>query len=60
MNLYIGNFNYNVREGDLRGVMEEYGIVVLVKFIIDCEICCFKGFVFVEMFNDDEVKEVIK
>ena len=25
MNLYIGNLNYNVREGDLRGVMEEYG-----------------------------------
>ena len=49
MNLYIGNLNYNVREGDLRGVMEEYGTVASVK-----------GFAFVEMPNDDEAKEAIK
>ena len=24
MNLYIGNLNYNVKESDLRNVMEEY------------------------------------
>jgi len=35
MNLYIGNLNYNVREGDLRGVMEEYGTVASVKLITD-------------------------
>ena len=34
MNLYIGNLNYNVREGDLRGVMEEYGTVASVKLLI--------------------------
>ena len=37
MNLYIGNLNYNVREGDLRGVMEEYGTVASVKLITDRE-----------------------
>ena len=54
MNLYIGNLNYNVREGDLRGVMEEYGTVASVKLITDRETRRSKGFAFVEMPNDDE------
>ena len=33
MNLYIGNLNYNVKESDLRNVMEEYGAVASVKLI---------------------------
>ena len=49
MNLYIGNLNYNVREGDLRGVMEEYGTVASVKLITDRETRRSKGFAFVEM-----------
>ncbi len=60
MNLYIGNLNYNVREGDLRGVMEEYGTVASVKLITDRETRRSKGFAFVEMPNDDEAKEAIK
>lgn len=56
MNLYIGNLNYNVREGDLRGVMEEYGTVASVKLITDRETRRSKGFAFVEMPNDDEAK----
>ena len=47
MNLYIGNLNYNVREGDLRGVMEEYGTVASVKLITDRETRRSKGFAFV-------------
>ena len=54
MNLYIGNLNYNVREGDLRGVMEEYGTVASVKLITDRETRRSKGFAFVEMPNDEE------
>ena len=38
MNLYIGNLNYNVREGDLRGVMEEYGTVASVKLITEATV----------------------
>ena len=60
MNLYIGNLNYNVREGDLRGVMEEYGTVASVKLITDRETRRSKGFAFVEMPNDGEAKEAIK
>lgn len=37
MNLYIGNLNYNVKESDLRNVMEEYGAVASVKLITDRE-----------------------
>ena len=50
MNLYIGNLNYNVREGDLRGVMEEYGTVASVKLITDRETRRSKGFAFVGTF----------
>ena len=31
MNMYIGNLSYNVRESDLRQVMEEYGTVQSVN-----------------------------
>lgn len=60
MNLYIGNLNYNVREGDLKSVMEEYGTVASVKLIMDRETRRSKGFAFVEMPNDEEAQRAIK
>ena len=59
MNLYIVNLSYNVKESDLRHVMEEYGTVDSVKLIIDRDTRKSKGFAFVEMPNDDEAKHVI-
>ena len=59
MNLYIGNLSYNVKESDLRHVMEEYGTVASVKLITDRETRKSKGFAFVEMPNDDEAKNAI-
>ena len=59
MNMYIGNLSYNVRESDLRDVMEEFGTVDSVKLITDRETRKSKGFAFVEMPNDDEAKNVI-
>ena len=59
MNMYIGNLSYNVKEADLRQVMEEYGTVDSVKLITDRETRKSKGFAFVEMPNDDEAKNVI-
>ena len=47
MNLYIGNLSYNVKESDLRNVMEEYGTVASVKLITDRETRRSKGFAFV-------------
>ena len=37
MNMYVGNLSYNVKESDLRQVMEEYGVVESVKLITDRE-----------------------
>lgn len=59
MNLYVGNLNYNVKESDLRHVMEEYGAVASVKLITDRETRRSKGFAFVEMPNDTEAADVI-
>ena len=60
MNLYIGNLSYNVKESDLRHVMEEYGTVASVKLITDRETRRSKGFAFVEMPDDAEANNVIK
>ena len=35
MNIYVGNLNYRVKENDLQKVMEDYGTVSSVKFIMD-------------------------
>ena len=59
MNMYIGNLSYNVRESDLRDVMEEFGTVDSVKIIKDRETGKSKGFGFVEMPNDEEATKVI-
>ena len=48
MNMYVGNLSYNVKEVDLREVMEEYGTVGSVKLIIDRDTRRSKGFAFVE------------
>ena len=60
MNLYIGNLNYNVKESDLRNVMEEYGAVASVKLITDRETRRSKGFAFIEMPDDTEANNAIK
>ncbi|MCD8262511.1 MAG: RNA-binding protein [Bacteroides sp.] len=60
MNMYIGNLNYNVKESDLREVMEEYGTVESVKLITDHGTRRSKGFAFVEMPDAAEAKNAIK
>ena len=60
MNLYIGNLNYNVKESDLRNVMEEYGAVASVKLITDRETRRSIGFAFIEMPDDTEAANAIK
>ena len=60
MNMYIGNLSYNVRETDLRDVMEEFGTVDSVKLIIDRDTRRSKGFAFVEMPEDSEAQNAIR
>ena len=52
MNMYVGNLNYRVKEGDLEQAMAAYGVVTSVKVIKDRETGKSKGFAFVEMEND--------
>ena len=59
MNMYIGNLSYNVRESDLRQVMEEYGTVESVKLIMDRNTSRSKGFAFVEMPEAAEAQQAI-
>lgn len=60
MNMYVGNLSYNVKESDLRQVMEEYGVVESVKVITDRETRRSKGFAFVEMPESSEASNAIK
>ena len=60
MNMYVGNLRYNVKESDLRQVMEEYGVVESVKLITDRETRRSKGFAFVEMPESSEASNAIK
>ena len=60
MNMYVGNLSYNVKESDLRQVMEEYGVVESVKLITDRETRRSKGFAFVEMLESSEASNAIK
>ena len=59
MNLYVGNLSYNVKESDLRQVMEEYGVVESVKLITDRETRRSKGFAFVEMPESSETMQAL-
>lgn len=54
MNMYIGNLNYRVKEGDLEQVMAAYGTVSSVKIIKDHESGKSKGYAFVDMPNAEE------
>mgnify|MGYP001182139845 FL=1 len=60
MNMYVGNLSYNVKESDLRQVMEEYGVVESVKLITDRETRRSKGFAFVEVPESSEASNAIK
>ena len=46
MNMYVGNLNYRVKEGDLEQAMAAYGVVTSVKVIKDRETGKSKGFAF--------------
>ncbi len=59
MNMYVGNLSYNVKESDLRQVMEEYGTVESVKIITDRDTRRSKGFAFIEMPEASEAKNAI-
>ncbi len=60
MNIYLGNLPYDINEGEIMELFEEYGNVGSVKLITDKFTGKSKGFGFVEMSNDEEAKKAIE
>lgn len=59
MNIYIGNFSYDVTETDLQEVLSAFGTVESVKLIKDKFTGESKGFGFVEMPDKTEAMAAI-
>ena len=60
MNIYVGNFTFQMAENDLRQMFEAFGTVETVKIIKDRFNGRSKGFGFVEMPNNSEADRAIK
>lgn len=58
MNIHLGNL-LQVKENDLRAVMEEYGQLTHAKIITDRDTRKSKGFAFVEMPDDAAARTAI-
>lgn len=60
MNIYVGNLDYKISEGELENHFSAYGEVTSCRIITDRETGRSKGFGFVEMSNEDEGKAAIE
>lgn len=60
MNIYVGNFTFQMTENDLRQMFEPFGLVESIKIIKDRFNGRSKGFGFVEMPNNSEADKAIK
>lgn len=60
MNIYVGNLHYEVKESDLKQIMEEFGAVSSVKVISDRDSGRSKGFGFIEMDDNGEAGNAIR
>jgi RNA recognition motif-containing protein len=59
MNIYISNLSYDVNDGDLKELFEEYGAVSSAKVIIDRMSGQSRGFGFVEMDDNTQAQKAI-
>ena len=57
--LYVGNLNYSVDEDRLQKVFSDHGSVKSASLITDRDTGRSKGFAFVEMSNNEEVRAAI-
>jgi RNA recognition motif-containing protein len=60
MNIYISNLSYDVNDGDLRELFEEYGTVSSAKVIMDRMSGKSRGFGFVEMDDNTQATKAIE
>ena len=54
MKLYVGNIPYEINEGELRSVFQEFGKVSTVKIVMDRDSRRSKGYGFIEMESEQE------
>lgn len=59
MNIYVGNFAYNVTESDLKETFQAFGYVLTTKIIRDNCTGESKGFGFVEMPHATEAQAAL-
>jgi len=60
MNIYISNLSYDVNDGDLKELFEEYGTVSSAKVITDRMSGKSRGFGFVEMGDNTQGQKAIE
>ncbi len=60
MDIYVGNFGYEVTEDEIKAAFQSYGEVESVKIIIDRDSGRSKGFGFVGMAEDSEAQAAIE
>ena len=58
--LYVGNLSYDMTDGELQALFEEYGAVDSTQIIFDRETGRSKGFGFVEMADSGAADEAIR
>ncbi len=59
MNIYVGNLNYSIDEGELQKLFETYGKVDSVKIVRDRQTGRARGYAFIDMPNEQEAKNAI-
>jgi len=59
MNIYVSNLSFNVEDEDLKEFFTEYGDVTSAKVITDKLIGKSRGFVFVEMPDNEAAQKAI-
>jgi cold-inducible RNA-binding protein len=57
--LYVGNFGYDLTDGDLSKIFEAHGTVESAQIIMDRDTSRSKGFGFVEMKTEKEAQAAI-
>lgn len=57
--IYVGNLSTNTKEDNLRTLFSEYGNILSIKIITDHYTGLSRGFGFIEMENESEVRNAI-
>ena len=57
--IFVGNFSYNMTEGELRSMFEPFGTIESVSLATDRDTGRVRGFGFIEMASDAEAAKAI-